>query len=82
MALQGPTMREFCMKISSLQNSDAARISAALRAVNGVTAVEVDVSSGWVVARGHGLIESQLLAGVRASGLTVERVLHDPPSEA
>jgi copper chaperone CopZ len=73
-------MQEFCVKLTTLHNDDAARVSRQLRAVRGVMSVEVDLSSGWVVARGRGLSESELLAGVRAAGLVVERVLHDPPS--
>jgi copper chaperone CopZ len=73
-------MQEFCVKTTALHSDDAARVSRELRTIRGVASVEVDLSSGWVVARGRGLSESELLAGVRAAGLVVERVLHDPLS--
>ena len=74
-------MREFCVKIAPLKHDDAARISRMLRSVDGITAVEVDVSSGWVVVRGTSLREAELLAAVRACGFVPERVLRDPPAD-
>jgi hypothetical protein len=72
---------EFCVKVATLHNNDVVRISRALRSVSGVTAVEVDVSSGWVVIRGETLNEAELLARVRDVGLLPERVQHDPAAE-
>lgn len=74
-------MREFCVKVAQLKQENAALISAGLRLVEGVTAVEVDVFSGWVVVRGTNLHEGDLLAAVRVCGFVPERVLHEPPVE-
>jgi hypothetical protein len=39
-------MKEFCVRFAPMKDGDAARISKALRSVDGITAVEVDVFSG------------------------------------
>jgi copper chaperone CopZ len=73
-------MRELCIKVAALDTGDATtRITRALRASDGVTAVEVDPSSGWVVTHGHRLHERRLLAAVRAAGFVIQRVSHDSP---
>jgi copper chaperone CopZ len=74
-------MKEFCVKVAPMKDEDAGRISKVLRSVDGITAVEVDVFSGWVVVRGEGLHKAELLAAVRACGLIPEHVLHDPSTE-
>jgi copper chaperone CopZ len=74
-------MKEFCVRVAPMKDEDAARISKALRSVEGITAVEVDVFSGWVVVRGESLHEAELLAAVRACGFIPEHVLHDPSTE-
>lgn len=74
-------MREFCVRVTPLKHEEATRITKRLRSVDGITAVEVDVFSGWVVVRGKNLREAELLAAVRACGFIPEHVLHDPPGE-
>jgi hypothetical protein len=71
-------MREFCVRVAPLKHDEATRISKGLRSVDGITAVEVDVFSGWVVVRGESLCEAKLVAAVRACGFVPEQVLHDP----
>jgi hypothetical protein len=74
-------MREFGVKVSALRNEDVAPITRALRSVRGVATVEVDVSSGWVFARGDALDEAALLASVRTVGLVPVCVQHDTPPD-
>lgn len=73
-------MRELCIKVAALDAGDAtSRITRVLRASDGVTAVEVDPTSGWVITHGDGLQEQRLLAAVRAAGFLIQRVSHDSP---
>ena len=73
-------MQELCIKVAALDAGDATtRITRVLRAGDGVTAVEVDPSSGWVVAHGGHLHERRLLAAIRAAGFLIQRVSHDSP---
>ena len=73
-------MRELCIKVTAVGRGDATqRITRLLRAVDGVTAVEVDPVSGWVITRGNSLQEDDLLTTVRAAGFGIERVSHDSP---
>ncbi len=73
-------MRELCIRVAALDAGDATtRITRLLRATDGVTAVEVDPSSGWVVAYGVRLQERRLLAAVHAAGFLIQRVSHDSP---
>ena len=74
-------MREFGVKVSALRNDDVSPVTRALRSVPGVTTVEIDVSSGWVFARGEALDEAALLASVRSAGLVPVYVQHDTPPD-
>jgi hypothetical protein len=70
-------MRELSVKVAALPPADVGPVTRALHAVPGVSAVELDVSSGWVVIRGDSLDEDELLAVLRAAALVPERVQHD-----
>ena len=75
-------MRECYVKVPPLRHQDAARISSGLRSVDGVTAVEVDVSTGWIAIRGLRLREAELLAAVHACGFVPEQILPAAPIDS
>jgi hypothetical protein len=74
-------MREFCVRVAPMRDEEAARISQALRSAERITAVDVDIFSGWIVVRGESLRAAKLLAALRAYGFVPEQVLHDLPTE-
>jgi hypothetical protein len=74
-------MRDFGVKVAAVHNDDVPDITRSIRSEPGVVTVEVDVSSGWIFAHGHGLDEAALLTRVRTAGLVPVCVQHDTPPD-